>query len=104
MGNLTSMIRGPVSNEEGYEPAVGYQLAGHNVNDYREDSQDPSMVVVCVLHSVSRIFLTSFGSSNPATSLTLILERIELSFPSNFAPKRGADLRVEKSELCTPGW
>jgi hypothetical protein len=32
------------------------------------------------------------------------LDRIELSLPSIFAPKRGADLRDAKSVLCTPGW
>lgn len=79
--------------------SAGRQLGGH-----RCDSHDPLMVVVLALHFVSRMFLTCFGSTKPDTSLTLILERIELSLPSIFAPKRGADLRVEKSEACAPGW
>lgn len=62
------------------------------------------MAVVFVLHFVSKNPLTSLASNNPATSLTVIFDRIVLSLPSIFAPRRGADLRVEKSELCTPGW
>ena len=62
------------------------------------------MAVVCALHFSVRIVLISVVSNKPVTSSTLILERIDLSLPSIFAPRRGADLRVEKSELCTPGW
>lgn len=61
------------------------------------------MAVVFALHFFSKNPLTSLASSRPATSLTVIFDRIALSLPSIFAPRRGADLRVEKSELCTPG-
>jgi hypothetical protein len=45
---------------------------------------------------------TQTTAVDASCKLMLILDRIELSFPSIFAPKRGADFRVEKSELCTP--
>lgn len=66
--------------------------------------QEPSMTVVCALHVSSRRDLISFASRRPPTSLTLIFDRMDLSLPSIFAPRRGADFRVEKSALCTPGW
>ena len=62
------------------------------------------MAIVCALHLSSRICLTDPASNSPATSFTLIVDRIDLSLPNTFAPRRGADLRVAKSELCTPGW
>lgn len=68
------------------------------------NSQEPSITVVCAWHFSSNRFLICFTSKIPATSLTLIFDRMDLSLPSIFAPRRGADLRVAKSELCTPGW
>lgn len=74
------------------------------VDGHQSNSQEASTAVVWALHFFPKRLLISLGSTKPATSLMLILDRIELSFPSIFAPKRGADFRVEKSELCTPGW
>lgn len=86
---------------------VSYDARGRlatSIVGHRNNSQAPSMVVVWALHFSSRRLLICLGSTKPATSLTLILDRIELSLPSIFAPKRGADLRDAKSVLCTPGW
>lgn len=72
---------------------------GHHGN-----SQEPSIAVVCALQFSTKKFLICFASNRPATSLTLMWDRMDLSLPSIFAPRRGADLRAEKSVLCTPGW
>jgi hypothetical protein len=79
--------------------SITMSIISHHIN-----LQEALTAVIWALHFSTNRLLISLGSTRPVTSLTLILDLMERSFPSIFAPKRGADLRVEKSELCTPGW